>query len=282
MEEKCSNYKIRNASFEDMSFILSLANKEGWNPGINDARAFWEIDPNGYFIIEVNSMPAGCISAVKYNEKYGFIGLYIMLPAFRHQGYGIKLWNKALDYLGNITIGLDGVIERQEDYKKSQFKLYYENARFEGRLHTKENKELIPLSDISFETLSKYDTSIFGMSRDRFLKKWINEDNTFSLSKLEKNQMVGFGVIRKCIKGYKIGPLFADNKTIAKEILEGLVAKIGYSPFYLDVPELNKDALELVQNYMFRKVFSTARMYKNNEFKQNLNKIYGVTTFEVG
>jgi hypothetical protein len=274
--------EIRNATFDDMTFIISLANKEGWNLSLKDAESFWAIDPGGFFIEEINSMPIGCISAVKYNQNFGFIGFYIVIECFRHQGYGIRLWNKALEYLGNISIGLDGVTSKLHDYEKSNFNLCYKSKRFEGRLHAKENKKLINLCDLPFEHFNEFDKAIFGLDRTHFLQKWITRKNSYALAKVIDEKIVGYGVIRKCSKGYKIAPLFADSKEIANEILQALVAKIGFSPFYLDIPLQNKEALDLAIHYNMIPVFETARMYKNNTLKQNIEKIFGITSFEVG
>ena len=55
------------------------------------------------------------ISAVRYPEDFGFIGLYIVVPEQRGRGYGIQLWNAAMQRLAGCNIGLDGVIEQQEN-----------------------------------------------------------------------------------------------------------------------------------------------------------------------
>ncbi|CAN5678757.1 hypothetical protein BH11ARM2_BH11ARM2_21040 [soil metagenome] len=36
--------------------------------------------------------PVGCISAARYGDDLGFIGLYIVRPDYRGRGHGIALW----------------------------------------------------------------------------------------------------------------------------------------------------------------------------------------------
>lgn len=278
-------FSIKKATFEDMAFILRLAENEGWNPGLNDAIPFYACDKNGFFLADLNDEKIGCISAVAYNPSFGFIGLYIIKPEFRHQGYGIQLWQTAMDYLSQRNIGLDGVIEQQSNYKKSGFKLYYRNIRFAlNQSLAATAEDILDLKHIPISQLLKYDSTIFGMERFNFIHKWIQMNNANSIVKINKNtqEVIGYGVMRECIKGYKIGPLFADTYEIANEIFCSLCSKINSGPVYLDVPEINLNALRLAEKYNMTKVFETARMYTQEPPQQPLNKIFGITTFELG
>lgn len=51
---------------------------------------------------------------------------------------------------------------------------------------------------------------------------------------------------------------------------------------YLDIPEVNSFALELVKRHNMKVVFNTARMYKGAAPELPVEKIFGITTFELG
>ena len=90
-------------------------------------------------------------------------------------------------------------------------------------------------------------------------------------------------MVRKCRVGFKVGPLFADTCDIADTLflqMRGFVGK-GTSIF-LDVPEVNKDAVKLAGMYKMKPMFETARMYTQNTPQVSLHKVFGVTTFELG
>lgn len=277
-----SRFTIAQATLDDMDFILSLAKEEGWNPGLHDAVPFYSTDPCGFFIGKLDKERIGCISAVAYNDEFGFLGFYIIKAPYRGQGYGLQLWNHAIDYMGNRTVGLDGVIAQQENYKKSGFKFYYRNIRFEGVGRSSHQTTLIDLKKIPFQTLLQFDTPIFGTQRELFLKYWTSMPNALCLGKMDKERLVGYGVIRSCANGYKIGPLFACDIGVAKEIYFALSSKAANQPIFLDIPEINKKALQLAENENLQKVFETARMYKKEPPKQHLDKVFGVTSFELG
>ncbi len=82
--------------------------------------------------------------------------------------------------------------------------------------------------------------------------------------------------------GAKIGPLFADTADDAARLLDGLAARTGDVPLYLDVPEPNRDALRLAEGRGMTPVFETARMYLGTAPLEPVERIFGVTTFELG
>ena len=53
----------------------------------------------GFLIAEVNGRLAGCLSAVSYSGRFGFIGLYIVVPEWRGQGIGWRLWTQGMQRL---------------------------------------------------------------------------------------------------------------------------------------------------------------------------------------
>jgi Acetyltransferase (GNAT) domain len=54
------------------------------------------------------------------------------------------------------------------------------------------------------------------------------------------------------------------------------------TPIYLDTPEINPSAVALAEQSGMSKVFETARMYTGSRLDEPLNRIFGVTSFELG
>ena len=278
-------FRIRTMKQDEVNLAIEWAAKEGWNPGIHDADCYYSADSNGFFIGILGDEPIATISAVKYGKSFGFIGFYIVKPEYRGKGYGMKIWNKGLKYLHGRNVGLDGVIAQQENYKKSGFKFAYRNIRYQGNGGGKfpKNSSVIKLSEINFETVNFYDQKLFPENRTDFLKSWINQSDSKALGILKDNKLAGFGVIRKCNSAYKIGPLFADNADLAEELFLVLKSQTkSTDKFFLDTPEINKAALNLAETYKMNVVFETARMYTKEAPNISVNKIYGVTSFELG
>lgn len=280
---KIQGLKIRKMKRDEAEFAIQMAAGEGWNPGIHDGEIFYETDPDGFFIAEIDGKPIGCASAVAYGDSFGFFGLYVVNPEFREKGIGTKLTEKSLEHLGNRNIGLDGVLENEKKYQElMKFRSYYSNLRFEGKGGGEVPDGLVKISDIQFESLLEYDREMFPAPRSTFLEKWTKQPDSYAFAAVEAGKLKGYGVIRKCQSGYKIGPLFADDPIIAEKIFLALKASVPDEAIYLDVPEPNKKAMEIANKYGMTVMFKTIRMYSREEPDINLEKVYGVTTFELG
>ncbi|MCF7793714.1 MAG: GNAT family N-acetyltransferase [Candidatus Cloacimonetes bacterium] len=279
------NLTIKSMNRADLDFMIDQAANEGWNPGIFDADTFYKTDPNGYFLAEINGKPVGCISLVKYDNTFAFLGFFIVIESMRGKGIGMKLWQQAINYAGNCNIGLDGVVAQQENYKKSSFKFAYNNSRYEFIKQTeiKMPDAVKNLRNFGFAEILEYDKICFPTKRKTFLKNWLKQTDSLSFGILQNNKFSGFIVIRPCRVGYKIGSLFADDFATAEKLFSAAVSQIDIGQkVYLDIPEINPEAVKFVQKNKMEKVFETARMYTGYFPKIDIDKIFGVTTFELG
>ncbi len=281
-----NSYIIRNMTKNEVADIaIEWAANEGWNPGLHDLEAFFATDHEGYFAGFLENQPISCISAVKYNDSFGFIGFYIVKPEYRSLGYGFRLWETAIKSMPTQNIGLDGVIAQQSNYIKSGFKLAYRNIRYGGISNkARQNfNDVVELSDVAFNEILEYDSKHFPTLRTNFIKPWLKQPESQALATIHDGKITGYGLIRKCRTGYKIGPLFADNKLFAEKLFISLCRFVeSGTPIFLDTPELNPSAMELAENHGMQKVFETARMYTKSQPALDLTKIYGITTFELG
>jgi GNAT superfamily N-acetyltransferase len=281
---EASIYKISVMSQNEISTAINWAKNEGWNPGIHDATAFYQADPTGFLAGKYNDQIIASISAVKYGSHFGFIGLYIVKNEFRGKGFGFKIWEAAISSLSGRNIGLDGVLAQQDNYKKSGFKLAHRNIRFAGK-STKRSlpKRATAAEHIEFKDIADYDRQFFPDERSAFLKHWIAPENSQTLTIVEDSRILGYGAIRACDRGFKIGPLNAETGEIAVELFLALTATLPEaSEIFLDVPEPNKTAIALAQKFGMTPVFETARMYTKSFPNLPLEKIFGITTFELG
>ena len=279
-------------SLDDLPFAIELAHKEGWNPGLNDAHCFHEADNNGFLMGVLNGRPIATISAVNYSGIYGFVGLYIVLPQYRGQGYGFALWQAAMKRLKVRLMGLDGVVDQQDNYRKSGFIYAHRNIRYQSQelplsaasTHTRTSDITITsIKDLPFAQLCNYDRKFFPAPRDAFLNLWFNCPNHHGLVALQQGNIQGLGVIRRCQAGYKIGPLYASTPTIAETLFLTLSQTAApNSQIYLDVPATNPAAVELAERYNMKVTFETARMYNGAPPNIPLKNLYGITTFELG
>jgi len=275
---------VRNMTREEAFLAIEWAAAEGWNPGLHDAECFYAADPQGFFLAEADGQPAGCLSAVAYDEHFGFAGFYIVLPSFRNLGIGHELVRTASAYAGSRSMGNDAVVAQQETYRQLGFSLAYRNIRYRGLAspETTDASGVIDLQRIPFRDLVVYDRGMFPAERPVFLQSWIHQSEATALGCEDNGRLTGYGVIRKCRRGYKIGPLFADREDIAERLFQALTGRIPGEEFFLDIPEPNAAAGSLVRRHNMQSVFETARMYSGTVPPLPLDRIFGVTSFELG
>jgi len=277
-------FLVRTMRQEEVRVAVDWAEQEGWNPGIHDAEAFYAADPEGFFVAELDGEPVGSVSVVNYDEAFAFAGLYLVKPEYRDRGHGSRLCAAGWSHAGGRNIGADGVVEMQEKYRtRSGFTLAYRSIRFEGTGGGSEPEGTVDLALVPFERLAAYDARHFPAPRPRFLAAWIRQEGTVGRAVLaDYGNIAGYGVIRQCRNGYKIGPLFADTPGIAEDIFFALSLQAPGEPVYLDTPEPNAAAVAFARRHGMVPVFETARIYTKAIPDLPLGEIFGVTSFELG
>ena len=276
--------RIRPMRPDEISIAVNWAAAEGWNPGLADDACFAAADPQGFFIGEFEGEPAATVSCVNYGASFAFLGFYIVREDLRGRGFGLRIWNAAIAHAGPRVIGLDGVVAQQQNYRKSGFELAHANIRYGGIVAPPDAPQagVIALSEVPFATVEAYDATVFPASRTAFLRAWIGAPGHVGRALVRDGRLAGWGVIRPCRKGRKIGPLVADDRAAAEAVLSALLAGAGGGEIFLDVPSINRDAVALAQDLGLAPVFETARMYTGAIPPLRLERIFGVTTFELG
>jgi ribosomal protein S18 acetylase RimI-like enzyme len=275
-------YMVRRMTREEVDVAMQWAAAEGWNPGLSDADCFYAADPHGFLVGLFDDQPVATLFAVAYSNSFGFLGSYIVQPELRGRGYGLDLWRTGMAYLGSRNIGLDAVLAQQANYRRSGFQLAYYNTRYEGVGGGKLPADVIALADVPFGEVVAYDSRIFGVTREEFLKQWLTQPRARGWAVRRMGELVGYGVIRQCLRGFKIGPLFALDEEAAETLFQALSSQSPGQSIFLDIPEVNRAAQSLVERHRMSAVFQTARMYNKQAPELPLSQIFGVTSFELG
>jgi len=279
-----SDLRIRAMRPDEIGLALDWAAAEGWNPGLADAACFAGVDPEGFLIGELDGAPVATISCVAYDEQFAFLGFYLVRPERRGRGYGLRMWLAAMAHAGSRTVGLDGVVAQQENYRKSGFHLAHRNIRYGGAIfsHRRPPAEVVDLADLPLADVAADDVSVFPASRTAFLRAWIDARGHVGRALLRGGKLAAWGVIRPCRRGCKIGPLVADDRAAAEAVLSALIGAHGVGEIFLDVPSVNAEAVALAQCRGLAPMFETARMYTGPIPPLRLERVFGVTTFELG
>lgn len=279
--------KVRRATGDEIAWLLAMAAAEGWNPGLEDATAFHAADTSGFWIALDHERPVAGISVVRQDARHGFLGLYLCEPASRGQGHGWRAWQAGLEHLDGRTVGLDGVVEQQDNYRRSGFEFAWRNLRFTGPAPRPDSTvEMRRSTPESVPALVAFDREIGGVDRSDWLSIWFGDTRTRRTRWIPGGPTgsapQAVGTIRRCREHCKIGPLLAATPELALQLLGGLAATLGAEQIVLDVPEPNESGTAIARRVGLEVVFETARMYRGPAPRVDLGRLFGVATLELG
>ncbi|RWC47371.1 MAG: GNAT family N-acetyltransferase [Mesorhizobium sp.] len=274
---------VRTLSLQELAVLVDWAAAEGWNPGLEDAAMFQAADPEGFIGAFVGNEMVAAVSAVAYGSGFGFIGLYICRPDRRGKGYGKAVWNAGMKRLAGRAVGLDGVAEQQANYRRKGFRPAYETIRYTGRKAGPAIRAdgLRMITTQLVPDIIAYDSYCFPAPRRAFLQRWLQAPH-YGLAAISSRGTAGYAVARPCRSGFKIGPLFADEMEIALQLLDGLAGACEGGDLHIDVPADNIGFIAALEAAGFAPTFITTRMYKGLPPKLGLQRVFGVTTLELG
>ncbi|AZQ39568.1 GNAT family N-acetyltransferase [Streptomyces cyaneochromogenes] len=274
---------VTRADLDDWPVVRDWAVAEGWNPGVADGAAFFAQDPEGFFIGRIDAEPVSAISVVNYGADYAFLGWYLVRPDLRGRGYGLTTWKTALAHAENRTVGLDGVVAEQDNYRRSGFELAHRTFRFTGTAPAVEAPvDVRAVRPADLAEIAAYDGLCTPADRPRFLEHWLTGPGHHAVVRRDGDRVTGYGVIRPGQDCPRIGPLFADTAEGAQALFAALTAGAAGREVAIDVPETNEAAVALVEEAGFTPSFETARMYTGPVRPYAQERVFGVTTLELG
>lgn len=275
--------ELDRATPAEWASVVEWAAAEGWNPGEGDSAAFFAQDPGGFLLGRVHGEPATAVSVVKYSPDYAFLGFYLVRPDLRGRGLGMATWQRGLAHAGQRVIGLDGVLSQQNNYRRSGFELAYRTARFAGVPTLPPPDALVrPLAGADLPALYGYDFDCLPADRPKFLAAWLSGSGRHTVVRIVDGALRGFGTIRPARDYPRIGPLFAHSATDARHLLSALAAYANGAPVAIDAPLSNEPAVALMTEAGLSPAFETARMYTGPTRSHRPDRVFGVTSLELG
>lgn len=277
-----ADLEIRSMGRSDADFLTELAAAEGWNPGLHDGRALFCADPKGVLVARLGDEMVGCISATRWGDDYGFLGGHLVRPKHRGKGFGLRLWSEGMSRMERRNVGVVVAENMIPALERSGFRPYCHITRYRTVGGGEMPRTVIGLDQVALEAVAAYDGQCFPVKRRRFMECWLSMPLTRGMGVVLDEELVGFGVLRPCWEGFKIGPLFADDVAIADLLFRALVSLEPREPVYLDVNEENEAARDLVRKYRLEPKGRAVRMFNRRQPDMHREKVYGLTAIEFG
>ena len=271
---------------DEVSTMYQWIEQEGWNPGIHDAATFYKAFGDGLIGVKLDDQLVGVSAVFKHNARYASFGNYLVKPEFRGQGLGLLMTRRRLHMAGYRNLSLDGVLKNEAIYRSVGFRTAHINQRFQFQWqHAPEalHPSVRNLKDVRLLELLDYEKRLFPCKRKAYLKAWVTQPDVSAFCFISQKTIHGFGVLRPCIEGYRIGPLFADTPVIAEHLMQALLQHSLGQPTFCDMPDKNHYASHLVHSFQGKPTdFLSARMYRGYEPELDYQRLYAITSLEAG
>lgn len=271
---------VRTMTPQEFQYAQQWATQEGWNPGLKDIECYSQLDPEGFFLAEVDGKPAGCGCAMIFSDTFSLVGVLIVKPEYRGGKVGLALIAKGSEHIGNRTSCFDSVEDKVHIYKLMGGHPQYPIMRCEMAAVTAPMpSEIVDLTTYPFDKLMKYDAAFFPADRSKLMKPWIDQKpDGAALGIISHGELAGYGVIRKAYTGFRLEPFYADTAALAETLLLALTSQVpAGSPVYINLPETNTAAMALMKKYAMKPQFKMVRMYRGPKPAEcDISKVYSV------
>lgn len=242
--------------------------------------------PGSFWAGVLNDEIIASIAATPYSEKLGYLSFYLVKPEFRQKGYGLPLWNKALQQLESRNIILDAMPSQIGIYQQLGFKTQYSFCSYHYdsgvmKMPSQESLILIESGEI-LEKVLIYDQSFFPADRRKYMRYWLSQTNAVGFAWQEGNKIVGYGLIRKAQTGFRIGPLYANSVHIASVLLQALLAQAKDDKVSISMPEDTRMTQKITSEFNLRSGTRLQRMYSKRPIDLPIEHILGITNFTFG
>ncbi|MFE0424664.1 GNAT family N-acetyltransferase [Streptomyces sp. NPDC058953] len=276
---------VAPATLEEWRRIAEWCAAEGWNPGDGDPACFHPTDPEGFFTGRLDGELVSAVSIVRYGTDYAFLGHYLVRPDLRGRGIGLATWRAALPHAGTRLIGLDAVPAQQGNYERSGFGAAHNTLRYGGvpRRTGGVAPGVVPVTADLLTAIGAYDRTCFPAERDAFVARWLTAPGHTAYARLDRGRVTGYGAIRPGHDGHRIGPLFADTTDDAEALFDSLTAGLDDGDAVaVDVPEPHREGAALAMSRGLTAQFPTTRMYTGPAPAVRTERVFGVTSLELG
>lgn len=278
--------KYRTMKPEDIAGGLKLCRKAKWNQMRSDWQIFLQHSPEACLVATFQEQVVGTVTTIKYQNSFSWIGMVLVDPDFQRQGIGMKLLNEALQILQKEeTVKLDATPEGRAVYLKLNFVDEYPLTRM-NRMVSKDilhsttaraiQKEDLPL-------LIEFDSKFFGANRSSLLQLMWELAPQYAFLIEEKNEIKGYCMGRNGHDFTHIGPIIAEDTSIAKNLIIAALQNCVAQPVILDVPHFEPKWLTWLREIGFEEQRPFIRMYRgSNRFQGVPAKQFAILGPEFG
>lgn len=258
--------RFRTMTINDIPSGISLCRLAGWNQLSRDWELFLGMNPDGCRVaLDETENVIGTVTTIPYQNRFTWIGMVLVHPAWRRQGIGTALLHEAIDLTKNHeTIKLDATPAGREVYVKLNFLEEYNISRMKLNsvsMQRLDSSDARPAQPNDMPAILALDRQVFGADRQHVLEWNFKGAPEFAFVTEKKERLTGFCFGRPGYNFNQIGPIAAVDVNTATQLLCAALKQAGNKPTIVDILEHSAEWIKIVASLGFEKLRPLIRMY---------------------
>lgn len=267
MSEAFNQLGFRDMWPTDIAAGLELCRASRWNQLQQDWEMFLALSPTGCRVAVKDGRVVGTVTTVSYQDKFSWIGMVLVDPAERRQGLGTKLLQEALNILDwQQSVGLDATPAGREVYLKLGFVDECRLSRMEtvvsSGIARGDQNPARRMVERDWQAVCELDQRVFGANR-RTLLEWLFDaapEYAWVIRRDEK--LLGFTLGRHGFNFEQLGPIIAEDREVAAQLVSACLAEQTGKTFILDATLHDEEWGQWLESVGFREQRPFIRMFR--------------------
>lgn len=280
------NLALRDATLADLPGIGELRVAAGWTVREWALRAvIGQSHARCVLAVETDGSVVGVGSGIAY-RPIGFVGNMVVAEGHRRMGIGSAVLNAITDFLA-------AGCPRLELYATAEGRPLYERHGFEtigtsvtARIERERGLSADPSVDVRRATvtdlaaIARYDRPRFGGDRQSLLRMLLTDPaSPFVLASRDDN-LVGYACVRP--KAPRVGPLLADEPSVAEALLVEAFAMAPADELRLNLPPNNRSGAAWLRGLGIEVEPWDGRMARGPRVPRRDETVYGMAVGALG
>jgi ribosomal protein S18 acetylase RimI-like enzyme len=242
--------------------LKSIAN---WNQVELDWDLLLSVEEGGNFVAIYRGKEIGTTTTFIYQNRFSWIGMVLVDPAYRGLGIGKMLLKKAVAFAQTKgTVRLDATPQGKKLYETMGFVAEREMVRVERKANNgyiDSNTVSKPILPGIVNQLIEYDSLVFGANRAIVIRDLFHRNQQYAFFIKRKGKISGYCLGRSGSNFEQIGPILAETAEDARDLLQSSLAYCGSKPVIVDTFTENKGWLNILYSLGFYTQRPFTRMY---------------------
>jgi GNAT superfamily N-acetyltransferase len=244
--DSADSVTIRLMHASDVPAGLHFCRLSGWNQIENDWRFFLDSPDGAAWVAERDGDVLGTVTFLRYGRSFSWLSMMLVHPDARRTGIGTRLIETALDALADDNcVRLDATPLGLPLYRRFGFTVEFELARAKvtvapgsfGALP----ENVRPTEPGDLAEIFALDHRVFGANRSALLASLYDRAPRLAWTVRRGDGLLGYCFGRSGYLYWQLGPVVADNATVAQDLLTRCLASQPGEHVALDVPLLASD-----------------------------------------